>query len=246
MKKALSILLCALMLTFALCGCGDDPQPVQTGVQTSQPEPTETPTQTAPVTLVTPTKTPEPTPKVTPQVTTEPVSEPEREQETELAVYYGGESESVMGYLVTDFISQQENIKFSMYSDTASFSGSYEENAYRFVPVTDKESNEPDPRTFLEMLYIDGTTGDSLAPSFMNLYIDWDNEEFSSVKAIGADKIHCSVIVAYNDEQYITAYLADRDNGVVAFVISCSIEDNDTLRPRYLAMLDTLMLFGAQ
>lgn len=243
MKRAAVLLAVFISLVF-LCSCAHEPSPLPTSaVPTSEPsfpvttdEPVVTPAAESPV----PTSLPSPAPSVQP--TPEMLPEPDRPTDGELAVYYAGNSHTVSAELVRGALFENTGLCFSLYSDTATYEYIHDNNAYRFTPIPEKGS-QPDDLTFMEFLFIDGATCVSLAPAFMDLYLDYDEIEFSTSKTIGVSKLRCDVVVAYNTDQYITAYLYECSGGVAAFVISSSTDANDYHRARFSAMLDTVALF---
>lgn len=244
--KRLVPLIAAAALLLTLCGCAGDPSP------TAAPSPQTTssadplspagPGPTASVAPVPPTVTAEPLPSPTPTPPPQIEPEPERPLISDIAVYYGGNSSTVPSILVRGVLSESAGLGFSLYCDAETYEWEDDGNSFRFVRRT-AEDAEPEPLTFMELLFIDGATVSRLAPNFMDLYLDCDEVESSPARTIGVSELRCDTVVGYNSEQYVTAFLYGRSGGVVAFVVSCSTADNDYHRPRFTAMLDTVALF---
>ena len=244
MKRFIALLASAVLLA-SLCACGSDPSSVNTPAPDaptpSQAVPSDTPDVTPDITPAVVTATPSPSPSPSSAPVVERIPEPDRPVKSEIAVYYGGNSSTVPAELVVGSLSDSVGLCFSLYSDTEAYEHVREVNSHRFNAVAEK--GDADELSFMELLFIDGATTASLAPSFMDIYLSYDEIEFSASRAIGPSKLRCETIVAYNAEQYVAAYLYERSGGVAAFVISCSTDGNDYHRPRLTAMLDTLVLF---
>lgn len=242
MKRFIALLASAVLLA-SLCACGSDPSSVNTPAPDTpaptQAVPSDTPGVTPDITPAVVPITPPPAPSPSSSPVVERIPEPDRPVKNEIAVYYGGNSSTVPAELVVGSLSDSAGLCFSLYSDTDTYEHVREVNSHRFNVI----GEETDELSFMELLFIDGATTASLAPSFMDIYLSYDEIEFSASRAIGPSKLRCETIVAYNAEQYVTAYLYERSGGVAAFVISCSTDGNDYHRPRLTAMLDTLVLF---
>lgn len=247
--KRLVPLIAAAALLLTLCGCSGDPSPtvVPSPQTTSSADPLSPagPGPTASVDPVPPTVTAEPLPSPTPTPPPQKEPEPDRPLIGDIAVYYGGNSSTVPSILVRGVLSESAGLGFSLYCDAETYDWEDDGNSFRFVRRS-PEKNETEPLTFMELLFIDGATVSHLAPNFMDLYLDCDEVEFSPERTIGVSELRCDTVVGYNSEQYVTAFLYDRSGGVVAFVVSCSISDNDYHRPRFTAMLDTAAIFDIE
>ena len=245
--KRLIPLIAAAALLLTLCGCGGDPSPTAkpSAQPTSSADPLS-PGKPEPTSGINPsppavTAEPLPSPAPTPPPKREP--EPERPAESDIAVYYGGNSSTVPAELVRGVLAESAGLGFSLYCDAETYEWDDGGNSFRFVPLSTDKKAARDPLTFMELLFIDGATVSRLAPTFMDLYLDFEESESSPNRTIGLSALDCEVVVAYNSEQYVTAFLYGCSDGVAAFVISCSTADNDYHRPRFTAMLDTIALF---
>ena len=258
MKRILPLLAAAALL-LKLCGCGGDPSPTPTPASSSpsvtQPGSPDAPDPTSGIEPVPPAVTAAPLPSTTPTPTPEKVPEPERPAESEIAVYYGGNSVTVPAELVRGTLAESAGLGFSIYSDAETYELDDSGNSVRFVPRSgdedkgkDKERDEEpaEQLTFMELIFIDGATVQKLAPNFMELYLEFDEVEFSANRTIGLSALDCDTVIAYNSGQFVTAFLCGRSGGVAAFVISCSTADNDYHRPRFTAMLETIALFDEE
>lgn len=245
MKRLIALLAAALLLA-SLCACGSDPSapssPSPTVTVPTEVLPTDAPDVTPEVPTTAAPVTPAPAPSPSAAPIPERVPEPDRPLTSDIAVYYGGNSSTVPAELVTGSLCDSVGLCFSLYSDTGTYGHEYAGNSHLFK-VSAEDEADADPLTFMELLFVDGATTARLAPSFMDIYLEYDEIEFSASRTIGPARLRCETVVAYNDEQYVTAYLYDRSGGVAAFVISCSTDANDYHRPRLTAMLDTLALF---
>ncbi|MBR5708748.1 MAG: hypothetical protein IKX41_05130, partial [Oscillospiraceae bacterium] len=160
--------------------------------------------------------------------------------------------------LVSGTLAESAGLGFSIYSDAETYELDDSGNSVRFVPRSEEDEgkhdkgNEKDDEepaeqlTFMELIFIDGATVQKLAPNFMELYLEFDEIEFSANRTIGLSALDCDTVIAYNSEQFVTAVLCGRSGGVAAFVISCSTADNDYHRPRLTAMLETIALFDEE
>lgn len=252
--KRIFPLLAAAALLLTLCGCGSDPPPTPTPAASSpsvtQPGSPDSPDPTSGVEPVPPTVTAAPLPSAAPTPAPEKVPEPERPAESEIAVYYGGNSVTVPAELVRGTLAESAGLGFSIYSDAGAYELDDSGNSVRFLPRSaedgrekDKDEEPAEQLTFMELIFIDGATVQKLAPNFMELYLEFDEIEFSANRTIGLSALDCDTVIAYNSEQFVTAFLCGRSGGVAAFVISCSTADNDYHRPRFTAMLETIALF---
>ncbi|NLV50725.1 MAG: hypothetical protein GXY20_08555 [Clostridiales bacterium] len=254
MRSKTALVLFALSAAALLSACGNtndagtditDPPGYETAFTPTQTkEPSETggetlPTDDLPQTTASPTAKPAPTAQVT-SVPVSPNPNFLRDESGSIVVYYGGESEAIDAALVYSLLGDNSGYAFSIYSDAATYEGKFDDNAYRFWDPEDETG-----LNFFEISYISGSSAQDLMPSFMDLYFNFNDIEFAGTIKIGADRIECQTIIASNDTQYITAYLADADGGVLSFVISSSIELNHFHQPRFDAMLGTLMLHYA-
>ena len=103
-----------------------------------------------------------------------------------------------------------------------------------FISTTDTfyaifNKNDSTDATFAKIAYIDGKTAEDLAPSYIETEVgEFENLEFSGTVEIGQDGIYADLSTASNDSQYVEAYLANVDGGVVAVLISVSSELKDT------------------
>ena len=220
MKKVLAFILSALLLV-SFGGCEflfrQDPIPVETN---TQPEPT--PTTEAIPPSVEPTATPESTPSATPEI-----SEPEQTEEPaptnipedaeELTVYINGTpiTAAVIPYNAS---LREGKLDFTIKYDSSSYGVEFKNNAYTFKPLIDAE----DSVDYMEISFINGGKSESILPSFADSYIDFTDIEFSSYSSVGIDALSAESIIAYNGNQYLSAYLIDVSEGLITIVISSS------------------------
>lgn len=246
MKKIIPLIAAAALL-LTLCGCGGDPSPTAPpspqATSSGDPLSPDSPAPSSRVDPVPPVITTVPMPSPTPTPPPEKIPEPERPSDSEIAVYYGGNSVTVPAELVRGTLAESVGLGFSLYCDSAEYEYDDGGNSVTFLPRSEDDEKPDTPLTFMELLFIDGASVASLSPNFMDLYLDFDEVESSPNRTIGLSGLDCEVVIAYNAEQYVTAFLYGRSGGVAAFVISCSTADNDYHRPRFTAMLDTIALF---
>ena len=129
-------------------------------------------------------------------------------------------------------------------TDDGAYSITVNENDYTYMNENGSDrfydNSNIDEVVFLEVRYIDGTTAETLAPSFLNSYIVFTDIEYSGVNEIEQTGIYGETISAKNDMMEMNAWLVDTENGVLAIVVSYTLENKDEQMTKLYAMLDTL------
>ncbi len=125
-------------------------------------------------------------------------------------------------------------IEITMYADLNLYDFSLDDNGTAsFIPKSGR-----DGLTFLFIGFAFDRDAASLAPSFMDSYIDFKDIEFDGSTSVGDTGLSGQYITASNSTSVCHAYLIDVDNyGVVTIVYSSIRENNDDLV--FEAMIDS-------
>lgn len=102
------------------------------------------------------------------------------------------------------------------------------------------DNTNSDEVVFLEIRYIEGAEASVLAPSFLDSYIEFTDIEYSGENKIGDTDISGETISATNGAMQLEAWLINTENGVLAVVISYTLESKDEQMGKLYAMLNTL------
>ena len=103
-------------------------------------------------------------------------------------------------------------LTFSIVADEAALTFGAEHGVYTF------SSNEITDMLLMMTFIVDGKAT-SLAPSFLDAYMNYTSFEQSGLSAISGTDIAGEMIAASNDEVTMTAWLVDMQSGVLAVVI---------------------------
>ena len=225
MKRIVAFIIsAALMVSFAGCEFlfRQDPLPTETN---QLPEPT--PNIEAVPPSIEPTKDPNVEPSAPPDVdepthSTEPEPSVPPEDTEELTIYINGSplTAEVIPYTAP---LRQDVLDFTMRYNNSAYGIEFKNNAYVFKPITE----DADILDYIEISYINGGKSESLLPSFIDSYIDFTDIEFASYSSVGVDSLNAESIIAYNGEQYISAYLIDVTGGLITIVISSSTQNTE-------------------
>ncbi len=225
MKKVIAFALLAVML-ISFSGCEflfrQDPSPEETD---------KPPASTAPVDAVPPSVEPTEEPEVTTTPTPE-VNDPEPSQSPEpsappealdeLTIYINGSPITAAAVPYSAPL-RQDVLDFTMLYDNSVYGIEFKNNAYLLTPV----SEDAAPVDYVEISYINGGTAETLLPAFADSYIDFSDIEFSSYSTVGDNALNAESVVAYNADQYLTAYLIDVDDGVITIVLSSTSQSSE-------------------
>lgn len=238
MKKSIALkclLLCLLLLLMSACGGKDN----NSGNILPSEDAGSTPViSTQPPVSDIPEDDITPTPDVTPPSGITDMLRPEKGT---IHVTDGTGSEDIEAELVYQNLNASNPfLAFSIYSDVSGYELINDEGVYSF-----RKKGGDSELVYLEISYIMGIDAEALKPSFVDDYIDFTDISFTSFSRVGQEDIECTAITASGRDQYVEAYLANVEYGVVAIVLS-SNADNDYDANMLSAMLDTLILHEMQ
>ncbi|UOO38557.1 hypothetical protein IZU99_04735 [Oscillospiraceae bacterium CM] len=122
--------------------------------------------------------------------------------------------------------------------DDAMFEVTTADGGYIFRLLADKNA-------YLKLYFIQDANAASIAPGFLNAYIDFKNFSNSGDNYIDGTEISGQTVTADDGTTEVTAWLVNTDAGVLAVVTSLSLEHQDAERALLGQLLKTLSLSAA-
>lgn len=103
-------------------------------------------------------------------------------------------------------------------------------------------SSKNNSSELLSICFKEGAKAASLAPGFLNSYINYSEFEQSGKNYLGSTKIVGEQVAANDGKTQFEAWLIDTDKGVLAVVISYDLADQAAQKPELIKMLSTLVI----
>lgn len=238
MKRLLIIMLAALLLLSAV-SCGDGGNEVSEtpsdAIDITTGEPPEEPPS--------PSESADPTGDVSDpsEDVTDPSTNSGRDPVSELTYEADGESVTTEAVLVESDLGLGGRLYYSMYLDSETlYTQRSADGKDTFTRALDSSMAG---LVSMELRLVEADNASSLAPSYLDGYIDYTDIEFSGKTKITENGIYAQTATASNSDSCAEAYLIDVASGVLAVVLSYPLELSESYAPLMRGMLYTLELF---